>query len=430
VSGLLDLVGGTPLVSLRHSGVLAKLEYLNPGGSVKDRAALSMVLAAEESGALRPGGTIVEGTSGNTGLGLAQVAAARGYRMVCVLPDKTAVEKLDALRAYGAEVVLTPSALPKEHPNHVVAWAARIARETPGGWWADQYGNPANPAVHLRTTGPEIWEATEGRVTHFVATIGTGGTISGTGRFLKEASDGRVQVIGADPVTSSYNGGDGSPFAIEAAGHYVHPQTVDDPWPDSYHRDVVDSVVAVPDRASIEACRALARTEGLLVGGSSGTAFAVAREVTGDCVVVLLPDSGRAYLSKYHSDTWCRRQGFLDGELSSFVSDVVSVPVGTPVAEARRVLSESGQPALPVVLAGRSDRFPPAAGEVLALLTSRDLDGAGTVGPASVPPVGLGVGESVADALERFPDGEVAHLVRDGRLAGLVTRGALRAGEQ
>ncbi|MEJ2866862.1 pyridoxal-phosphate dependent enzyme [Actinomycetospora sp. OC33-EN08] len=420
---LLDLVGGTPLVQL-SSGVHAKLEYLNPGGSVKDRAALAMVLDAEASGALRPGGTIVEGTSGNTGLGLAQVAAARGYRMVCVLPDKTAVEKLDALRAYGAEVVLTPSALPKEHPNHVVAWAARIARETDGGWWADQYGNPANPAVHHRTTGPEIWEATGGRITHLVATIGTGGTISGTGRFLKEASGGRVQVIGADPTTSSYGGGDGSPFAIEAAGHYVHPQTVDDPWPDSYHRDVVDRVVSVSDRESITACRSLARTEGLLVGGSSGTAYAVASSVTGDCVVVLLPDSGRAYLTKYHSDTWVRRQGFVDGELSGFVSPVVCVPVGTPVAEARRVL-ESGQPALPVVLPGRSDRFPPAAGEVLALVTAADLRGDGTVGPAAVAPVGLGVGESVADALERFPDGEVAHLVRDGRLAGLVTRADL-----
>ncbi|MDL5160081.1 pyridoxal-phosphate dependent enzyme [Actinomycetospora termitidis] len=426
MSGLLDLVGGTPLVTLR-SGVHAKLEYLNPGGSVKDRAALAMVLDAESSGALCPGGTIVEGTSGNTGLGLAQVAAARGYRMVCVLPDKTAVEKLDALRAYGAEVVLTPSALPKEHPNHVVAWAARIARETDGGWWADQYGNPANPAVHFRTTGPEIWEATSGRITHLVATIGTGGTISGTGRFLKEASDGRVQVIGADPATSSYGGGDGSPFAIEAAGHYVHPKTVDDPWPDSYHRDVVDAVVSVPDRASITACRSLARDEGLLVGGSSGTAYAVASSVTGDCVVVLLPDSGRAYLTKYHSDTWVRRQGFVDGELAGLASPVVSVPVGTPVAEARRVLEESGQPALPVVLAGRSDRFPPAAGEVLALVTFADLT-AGTVGPAAVPPVGLGVGESVADALDRFPDGEVAHLVRDGRLAGLVTRADLSSG--
>ncbi|MFC5061028.1 pyridoxal-phosphate dependent enzyme [Actinomycetospora atypica] len=426
MTGLLDLVGGTPLVRLQHTAVHAKLEYLNPGGSVKDRAALSMVLDAEASGALRPGGTIVEGTSGNTGLGLAQVAAARGYRMVCVLPDKTAVEKLDALRAYGAEVVLTPSALPREHPNHVMRYAQRIADDRPGGWRADQYDNPANPAVHFRTTGPEIWEATEGRVTHFVATIGTGGTISGTGRYLKEASGGRVRVIGADPVTSAYGGGDGSPFAVEAAGHYVHPQTADDLWPESYHRDVVDEIFSVPDRDSVHACRSLARTEGLLVGGSSGTAFAVARQVTGDCVVVLLPDSGRAYLSKYHSDTWCRRQGFLDGDLDTFVSPVVTVPVGTPAAEAREALASSGQPALPVVLAGRSDRFPPAAGEVLALLTADELTGSGVVGPAPTPPVGVGVGETAADALARVPDdASVFHVVRDGRLAGLVTRGAL-----
>ena len=362
---VVDLVGGTPLVRLRRiteglgAAVYVKLEYLNPGGSVKDRAALSMVLDAERSGALRPGGTIVEGTSGNTGLGLAQVAAARGYAMVCVLPDKTAVEKLDALRAYGARVVLTPSALPREDPHHVVAWAQRIAAETPGGWWADQYGNPANPEVHRRTTGPEIWEATGGRITHLVATLGTGGTISGTGGYLEEVSDGRVEVVGADPVTSTYGGGDGSPFAIEAAGHYVHPRTVDDPWPASYHRDVVDRVLAIGDRESIQVCRALARAEGLLVGGSSGTAVAAALRVAGDAgpddvVVAVLPDSGRAYLSKYHSDDWVRRQGFLDddrpGTLVDLVGPVTAVPAGTAVRDAREALAGSGQEALPVVV--------------------------------------------------------------------------------
>ena len=345
---LLALVGGTPLVRLARSApaaeVHAKLEYLNPGGSVKDRAALAMVLDAEESGALRPGGTIVEGTSGNTGLGLAQVAAARGYSSLFVLPDKTAVEKLDALRAYGAEIVLTPSALPREHPDHVIAYATRLAKEIDGGWLADQYGNPANPDVHRRTTGPEIWEATGGRITHLVATIGTGGTITGTGQYLHEVSGGRVQVVGADPVTSAYGGGDGSPFAIEAAGHYIHPQTATDVFPDVYRRDVIDRFLTIGDRESILTARALARTEGLLVGGSSGTAAAaalrVAREAGPDAVVVaILPDSGRAYLSKYHSDTWVRRQGFLDddraGTLVSLVSPVVTVPVGTTVGTAR-----------------------------------------------------------------------------------------------
>jgi cystathionine beta-synthase len=440
---LLSLVGGTPLVRLTRSApeaeVHAKLEYLNPGGSVKDRAALAMVLDAEESGALPPGGTIIEGTSGNTGLGLAQVAAARGYRSLFVLPDKTAVEKLDALRAYGAEIVLTPSALPREHPDHVIAYAARLAKETDGGWLADQYGNPANPAAHRRTTGPEIWGATGGRVTHLVATIGTGGTITGTGEYLREVSGGTVEIVGADPVTSAYGGGDGSPFAIEAAGHYIHPGTVTDEFPEVYRRDVIDRILTISDRESILTARALARTEGLLVGGSSGTAAAaamrVAREAAPDAVVVaILPDSGRAYLSKYHSDTWVRRQGFLDddrsGTLAGLLSSVVTVQVGTSVGDARSVLESSGQPALPVVLAGRGGRFPPAAGEVLGLLGPDDLRGSpdAAVPLPDVPPVGIGTGETAAEALARLDSSvAVVHLVRDARLAGLVTRDGLRA---
>jgi cystathionine beta-synthase len=440
---LLSLVGNTPLVRLGRSApgaeVHAKLEYLNPGGSVKDRAALAMVLDAEETGALRPGGTIIEGTSGNTGLGLAQVAAARGYSSLFVLPDKTAVEKIDALRAYGAEIVLTPSALPREHPDHVIAYAARLAKETEGGWLADQYGNPANPAVHRRTTGPEIWEATAGRITHLVATIGTGGTITGTGEYLREVSGGRVEIVGADPATSLYGGGDGSPFAVEAAGHYLHPETVDPGFPEVYRPDVLDRILTLSDRESILTARALARTEGLLVGGSSGTATAgalrVAREAGPDAVVVaILPDSGRAYLSKYHSETWLRRQGFLDddrpGTLAPLVSPVVTVPAGTSVGEARSVLGSSGQPALPVVLAGRGEEFAPAAGEVLGLLGPDDLRGpaGATVPLPDVPPVGIGTGETAAEALDRLaPDVAVAHLVHDARLAGLVTRDALRA---
>ncbi|HEY2222424.1 pyridoxal-phosphate dependent enzyme [Actinomycetospora sp.] len=442
---LLALVGGTPLVRLGRSApgaeVHAKLEYLNPGGSVKDRAALAMVLDAEESGALPPGGTIVEGTSGNTGLGLAQVAAARGYRSLFVLPDKTAVEKLDALRAYGAEIVLTPSALPREHPDHVIAYATRLAKEIDGGWLADQYGNPANPDAHRRSTGPEIWEATGGRITHLVATIGTGGTITGTGEYLREVSGGRVEIVGADPVTSAYGGGDGSPFAIEAAGQYNHPETVDVSFPPVYRPEILDRIVTIGDRESILTARALARTEGLLVGGSSGTAAAaalrVAREAGPEAVVVaILPDSGRAYLSKYHSDTWVRRQGFLDddrhGTLVDLVSPVVTVPAGTSVGSARSALKSSGQPALPVVLAGRSSPLPPAAGEVLGLLTASDLRGPAeaAVPVPTVPPVGIGSGETAAEVLARMdPSVDVVHLVRDARLAGLVTVGALRARE-
>ena len=314
-----------------------------------------------------------------------------------MLPDRTAVEKVDALRAYGAEIVLTPSALPREDPDHVIAYAARLAKEIDGGWLADQYGNPANPEIHRRTTGPEIWEATAGRVTHLVATIGTGGTITGTGSYLREVSDGRVEIVGADPVTSAYGGGDGSPFAIEAAGHYIHPGTVTDEFPEVYRREVIDRILTIGDRESVLACRALARTEGLLVGGSSGTAVAaaqrVAREAGPDAVVVaILPDSGRAYLSKYHSETWLRRQGFLDddrpGTLVDLVSSVVTVPAGTPVGEARATLAASGQPALPVVLAGRSARFAPAggrgAGPALGVRPARALGrrGAGARRPA------------------------------------------------
>jgi len=236
-----------------------------------------MVLAAERDGSLLPGGTIVEASSGNTGIGLAQAAAVRGHRILVVLPNTVAVEKLDILRAYGAEVVTTPGTLPREHPEHVNNLALRIAAETPGGWFANQYDNPANPEVHYASTGPEIWAATDGRVTHLVASVGTGGTISGTGRFLKEK--GGVEIVGADPLTSRYGGGDGSPYFVEAAGHYRHTDTVDDTWPLSYHRDVVDRIETVDDRTSLLTTRALAQREGLLVGASSWLVVAAALRV-------------------------------------------------------------------------------------------------------------------------------------------------------
>src|SRR4051794_24340141 len=344
---LIDLVGDTPLVRLRRltaglsATVLVKVEYLNPGGSVKDRAATAMVLAAERDGSLLPGGTIVEASSGNTGIGLAQAAAVRGHRIVVVLPNTVAVEKLDILRAYGAEVVTTPGTLPREHPEHVNNLARRIAAGTPGGWFANQYDNPANPEVHYASTGPEIWAATDGRVTHLVASVGTGGTISGTGRFLKEKGD--VEVVGADPLTSRYGGGDGSPYFVEAAGHYRHTDTVDDTWPLSYHRDVVDRIETVDDRTSLLTTRALAQREGLLVGASSGLVVAAALRVAHGLgpehtVVAILPDSGRIYLSKYHSTDWLRRMGFLDDDRPGLLVDAVgavrTVTTSTPLAEA------------------------------------------------------------------------------------------------
>src|SRR5690606_6249852 len=244
-----DLIGDTPLVRLRRVAeglpavVLAKLEYLNPGGSVKDRIALRMVESGEKDGSLRPGGTIVEPTSGNTGVGLAIVAQQRGYRCVFVCPDKVSEDKLNVLKAYGAEVVVCPTAVPPEHPDSYYNVSDRLVAEIDGAWKPDQYANPANPQSHYESTGPEIWTQTDGRVTHFVAGIGTGGTISGTGRYLKEVSDGRVQIIGADPEGSVYSGGDGRPYLVEGVG--------EDFWPATYDKGIRDRIVAVYDADSL-----------------------------------------------------------------------------------------------------------------------------------------------------------------------------------
>lgn len=449
---LLELVGGTPLVRLRrladhaHARVYGKLEYFNPGGSVKDRAAAAMVAAAEAAGELGPGGTIVEGTSGNTGVGLAQTAAIRGYRAVTVLPDSVAREKIDTLTAYGAEVVLTSAGLPLEHPDHVRNLAKRIAGEIPGGWLADQYDNPANPRAHVEATGPEIWRDTGGAITHFVGSIGTGGTLSGAGRYLKQISEGRVQVIGVDPPTSAYHGGDGSPFYTEAAGHYRHPDTVVDVWPRCFDTDVPDRILEVSDRDSILTTRALATHEGILVGGSSGLAAAgalrLARELGPEALVVaLLPDSGRNYLSKYHSPSWLHRFGFLDDDRpdalagADVVGTVHTVTTRHCAGDAAALLrgQARGQPALPVVLPGRDPRSATAAVEILGLLEPAEVHAAVRCGgvdaalPPSGPPVAVGTGETAAEALDRLDQAGARHavVIRDGRLAGLLTRAEL-----
>ena len=279
---LIELVGNTPLLRLRRvtkqlggtspgPAVLAKVEYFNPGGSVKDRIALRMVEAAEASGALQPGGTIVEPTSGNTGVGLAIVAAEKGYRCLFVCPDKVGQDKISVLRAYGAEVVVCPTTVSPDHPDSYYSVSDRLAAETPGGWKPNQYTNPENPASHYHSTGPEIWAQTDGRITHFVAGIGTGGTISGTGRYLKDVSAGRVQIIGADPEGSVYSGGSGRPYLVEGVG--------EDIWPETYDKSICDEIIAVSDAESFLMTRRLAREEALLTGGSCGMAVVAALRV-------------------------------------------------------------------------------------------------------------------------------------------------------
>ncbi|HYY54661.1 MAG TPA: cystathionine beta-synthase [Candidatus Dormibacteraeota bacterium] len=310
---ILQLVGNTPMLRLGRIGrdvrplILAKVETANPGNSVKDRIGIAMIEDAERRGALKPGGTLVEPTSGNTGVGLAMAAAIKGYRLICTMPDKMSQEKRDLLRAYGAEVVICPTAVPPESPESYYRVADRLAREIPNAFQPNQYYNPMNPEAHYRTTGPEIWEQTEGRITHFVCGVGTGGTVSGAGRYLRERNRELV-IVGADPEGSIYTG-DIHPYKVEGIGEDFYPGTFD--------ATMVDRWVRVSDRDSLLTARQLTREEGLLVGGSAGTAvfaaLAVARELDDDAViVVLIPDSGRSYLSKIYNDEWMRQNGFLE----------------------------------------------------------------------------------------------------------------------
>jgi cystathionine beta-synthase len=306
---IVDAVGRTPLVRLgrieRGEGirarVLAKVEYLNPGGSVKDRPAVKMIEVAEKEGLLKPGGTVVEPTSGNTGAGLALAAAVKGYKCICVMPDKTSKEKQDLLKALGAEVIVTPTGLTPDDPESYYAVAEKLARETPGGFKPGQYENPANPLAHYETTGPEVWEQTDGRITHFVAGMGTCGTITGTGHYLKEQNP-EVKVVGADPEGSIFSDPSNvHTYAVEGVG--------EDFYPGNYDPEVVDEVIQVDDRESFLMTRQLMREEGLFVGGSCGMAVVAAvRAAKGlpesAVMVVLLPDTGRNYVSKVFDDEW------------------------------------------------------------------------------------------------------------------------------
>ena len=363
IDSILDATGRTPLVRLRsvtrgvRPTVLAKLELLTPGGSVKDRIGLPMIEAAEREGLLKPGGTIVEPTSGNTGHGLAIAAALRGYRCIFVMPDKMSQEKIGLLRAYGAEVVICPTAVPPESPESYYRVAERLASEIPGAFQPNQYANPVNPETHYRTTGPEIWEQTEGRLTAFVCGVGTGGTISGAGRYLKER-DPNVVVVGADPEGSLYSGDVARPYLVEGIGEDFIPSTFDP--------SVVDRYVQVSDRDSFVTARAVTRHEGILVGGSSGTAVYAALHVARELddpdatIVVLLPDTGRQYLSKLYSETWLLQHGMLEPPEIVRVEEVLSAKSGEipalvtvnahdKVRQAVETLQEHGISQAPVV---------------------------------------------------------------------------------
>lgn len=442
-----DLIGNTPLVRLNSvvpegfATVAAKIEYLNPGGSSKDRIAVKMIEAAEEAGLLKPGGTIVEPTSGNTGVGLALVAQRKGYHCVFVCPDKVSEDKRNVLRAYGAEVVVCPTAVPPEHPDSYYNVSDRLVREIEGAWKPDQYSNPNGPASHYETTGPEIWADTDGKIPHFVAGVGTGGTITGAGRYLKEVSGGAVKIVGADPEGSVYSGGTGRPYLVEGVG--------EDFWPSAYDPSVVDEVIAVSDADSFEMTRRLAREEGLLVGGSCGmavvAAIRLAEKVGPDgLVVVLLPDGGRGYLSKVFNDAWMSSYGFLRSRLDGSVSeptvgdvlrgksgalpDLVHTHPSETVRDAIEILREYGVSQMPVVGA----EPPVMAGEVAGSVSERELLSAVFEGRAQLadavaqhmsPPLPLvGSGEPLSTAGSMLRDTDAVMVVDEGKPVGVITR--------
>ncbi len=436
----LDLVGNTPLVRLGRIGaglpcqIVAKLEITNPGGSVKDRPAVAMIDAAERDGQLLPGGTIVEPTSGNTGVGLAIVAAQRGYRCVFVVTDKVAPEKIDLLRAYGAEVVVCSVAVEPSDPSSYYATAERLVREIDGAFRPNQYANQWNPWSHEHTTGPEIWRQTAGRVTHFVAGVGTGGTITGVARYLK-AQNPAVQIIGADPAGSVYSGGSGRPYLVEGVG--------EDFWPETYDPSLVDRVIAVSDEQSFLTARRVTREEGLLIGGSCGTAVAAALELGRDCrpedlVVVLLPDSGRGYLSKVFDDTWMANYGFLRTSDRS-VADVLEsrtheipaliyVHPADTVRDAVRTMRRHGVSQLPVA----KGEMPIAAAEVMGAVselslmhhTFRDPNALDRpVEEVMSPPLPtVGIGQSVQLAVDLLETASAVLVLAGGRPTAVLSR--------
>ena len=440
---VLDLIGNTPMVRLPRVAaglscpVLAKLETTNPGGSSKDRPAVTMIDEAEKAGLLKPGGTIIEPTSGNTGVGLAIVAAQRGYNCIFVMTDKVSSEKVSLLEAYGAEVVVCPVAVDPDDPRSYYSTAERLVNEVPDAYRPNQYHNQANPQAHYESTGPEIWQQSRGRVTHFVAGAGTGGTITGVGKFLKEQRS-TVQIIAADPTNSVYSGGNGRPYLVEGVG--------EDFWPDTYDPKVVDLAIAVSDAESFAMAHRVTKEEGILIGGSGGTAVAAALRVaeglsSEDLVVVLIPDSGRGYLSKVFDKDWMANMGFSHQEgltvadlIGAKLQDNLALPYVAPqttVRDAIEIMRAHGLSHVPVA----KGEMPIAAAEVLGSvsedsLREKSFEATGildrSVEELMDPPLPIiGIGETVGAAVQKIERSPVVLVLDSGKPRTLLERAEL-----